>query len=243
MDNMRKFGWAGFTITVVLVILSSVGRFFQPSLFVLAQEQKRQTTTFEKAVPELQSPQLYAENLRIQITLVDLPGAQKPESSWEVTYHLYFISEMEFEHVVFDPLRREAAVGGGHRVSHAGDLEPNQFPEKILLAEGVVKKSRLTTLKERTEVVEHIPFKSRIPDRVQTKFAQLMISYATKISDAQLKTRLYRSSNFMATPFENDAAQPPNAVPRRTLYVNFLVTPQGTLFTSQIPRTATDTRW
>jgi len=51
---------------------------------------------------------------------------------------------------------------------------PDQFPGKILLAEGHTKKTDLGTLKERTVTLTGVAFKQKIPDAQRTKFSYLM---------------------------------------------------------------------
>ena len=73
---------------------------------------------------------------------------------------------------------------------------PEQFPGRILLAEGHKKKTRLGTLKERTITLTGVVFKEKVPDVQRTKFALLMTGYSVKIFDAELNTTVYNSGIF-----------------------------------------------
>jgi hypothetical protein len=161
----------------------------------------------------------------MKMTLVDLPGAEKPGSYWEVFYQLHFIPEEEFWKTV-----RESQ-GVGQTISG-----PAQFRRTILLADGKSGKTLLATPTARIHVKKRIAFKSRIPEKERTKFARLMTSYSVKIYDAQLKLPLYHTGFFLAHPFVDDPARPENAVPRTTAYTNFFVSRKGELFLSQSPR-------
>ena len=80
-----------------------------------------------------------------------------------------------------------------------------------------------------------VPFKQRVPDALRTKFGVLMTGYSVKIFDAELKNTAYLSGIFLTDPFEvKDQKQ---AVPRKTLYLNFALNKNGTLDYSQVART------
>lgn len=222
-------------LTVLLVLLLELPltypRAITVAMIARAQESRRSKALgrhFRVVEPDLYSPDLYADTLKVQFTLVDLPGASKVGSKWEVSYRVYFIPEDKYW----------KAVGSQPSIS-----EPAQFPEKILLAEGKFSRVRLATMSERTYIRDRIAFKSKIPQKHQTKFAMLMTSYSIKIYDARLKAPVYNSSLFLTEPFTDDLDQPDKAVPRTTLYTNFLLTPAGQFFTSQWPRKTNDTRW
>ncbi|MBV9925480.1 MAG: hypothetical protein JOZ96_10725 [Acidobacteria bacterium] len=181
--------------------------------------------------PNLYAPDLYARTLDMKFTLINLPGAARAGSTWEVSYQLYFVPEAQF---------RQALSRSGR----SGTVtEPSQFPEKLLLASGSFSGRRLNSPPNRTRVVGGIPFRDKIPDGERTKFATLMLSYSVKIYDAALKSTVYRSGLWLSNPFDDDPAQPQRAVPRGVLYANFYVSPEGELFESQWPRSGNDTSW
>lgn len=170
----------------------------------------------------LYAPNLYADKLAFIATLVNLPGAKKPQSSWELSYQLFFIPEAKYYEAL-----RGFPKGGSNPT-------PEQFPGRILLAEGQKKKTRLSTPDERTIALDGVAFKEKVPDALRTKFAVLMTSYAVKIFDAELKTTVYESGIFLTAPYEDNEQK--QAIPRRTIYLNFAVSPDGTLNYSQLRR-------
>jgi hypothetical protein len=186
----------------------------------LAQDRKTAVGSTTMREPNVATPELYADRLKLKITLTSLPGADDPASALDGSYQIYFIPENQY-YSVLDNL-----AGGGQT------LRPSQFPRKILLAEGSIKKTSLSTLPERTFWRDNIGFKERIPERERTKFARLLINYSVKIYDARLKLPLYQSGVFLTYVFERPPAK---LSARQTLYVKFSVTPQGTLSYSQLP--------
>jgi len=80
---------------LMLLIILSMIPLGTPSRISCAQDGKPKGTVFRKLEPNLYSPQLYAEKLKIKFSLVDLPGSKDARSTWEVSYRLYFISEAE----------------------------------------------------------------------------------------------------------------------------------------------------
>ena len=192
---------------------------------VQAQGGKRvRTIRFE---PNVYAPDLYADAIKMQFTLVDLPGAEAKGSYCEVQYRLYFVPEGEIQKI------------------KSSDLRVEDFPNKILLAEGSFRSRHLRTLSSRTFIRGPIAFKSKVPDNLRTKFANILTSYSVKIYDARLKTNLYKSSVFIAHPFDDDErfSTSEKFVPRQIVYTNFLVTPEGDLFDSQWRREPNSTRW
>lgn len=213
----------------------------QTSTPVNSQKPAR-ATRLRMVEPNLYAPDLYADNLALQVILVDMPGADMPDSYWEAEYKLYFVSEAEYKKVVDNALAEMARQGQSRRVL-SWDPQPAQFPEKIMLAEGEIKISKLDSLTARTFLQEKIDFKSKIPDKLRTKFAHLMTSYSVKIFDARLNKTLYRLGTFMTFPFDDDQNGPEKAMPRATIYTNFIVTPEGQIFASRMPRKSDDTNW
>ena len=189
------------------------------------------TGTFGKRENNVYAPELYAKEIDFIATLVDLPGAKNTKSYWELSYQLYFIPEDKY----YESLERMPAG--------SANPGPEQFPGKILLAEAHEKKVKLATLKERTYVANKLPFKDKIPDSARTKFARVMTSYSIKIFDAELNTTVYRSGIFLAKPYDQDPSNSATPTPRQTIYLNFMISPQGALQRSQSPRKADDTTW
>ncbi len=184
---------------------------------------------FKTREANVHAPELYADNLEFTATLVNLPGAQKQGSTWELSWQLFFIPEEKYY----------AALKSFPR--GASNPTAEQFPGRILLAEGHKKKTRLGTLKDRTFTLAGVPFKQKIPDAQRTKFALLLTSYSVKIFDAELNTTVYRSGIFLTEPFAASSGDQVTA--RKTIYLNFGVNPDGTLNRSQSARNNTDITW
>lgn len=177
--------------------------------------------------PNLHSPQLYADKIDFMAALVDLPGAGNKQSYWEFSYQLYFVPEDRY----YEALQR-LPKGGSNPT-------PEQFPGKILLAEGHTKKTNLGTLKERTITLTGVAFKQKVPDAQQTKFSYLMTGYSVKIFDAELNATVYRSGIFLTAPYEASPQDQKQTIARKTFYVSFGVNPNGTLNGSQrAPKTS-----
>jgi hypothetical protein len=210
-----------------------------PPTVTKAQGQRSRATTFRRFEPNAYAPDLYADHLKLKLTLINLPGAVEAGSYWEVSYRIFFISEAEVQAVTEETRKRLAPNGG----SFSWNPNPSMFPGKILLAQGNFKRRNLATLTDRTYIQDRILFKSRIPDKQRTKFATLMTSFSVKLYDARLKTTVYESSAWQTNPFDDDAAQPDRAAPRQILYANFFLSPQGQLFKSQWPRNGDSTNW
>jgi hypothetical protein len=177
--------------------------------------------------PNVHAPELYADALSLKFMLVNLPGADAPGSFWEGQYKVYFVPEGELQR-----LRKS-------------DPTPDDFQNKILLAEGSFRSRSLKGLQNRTFVRGPVPFKSKVPDHLRTKFANLVTSYSVKIYDARLKSNVYRSSLFIAHCFDDDEAYSPAGLfaPRRAVYTNFFVADDGDLYTSQMKREGGSTDW
>jgi hypothetical protein len=205
-----------------------------PSLMVSAnaQDAKPKATSFRRFEPNVYSPELYADRLKMKFTLINLPGAEQPGSYWELSYSLYFVSEAEYVSAIKQAAR-----------THQTALDPANFPGKILLASGSITGKRLATLKDRTRLLNGIVFKAKVPQKEQTKFGGLLTSYAVKIHDARLQSTVYDSSVWMTKPFDDDSARPGKAIPRMMIYTNFFISPKGELFKSQWPREGDNTNW
>jgi hypothetical protein len=180
--------------------------------------------TFQVREPFRHAPEVYADQLNFVATLVNLPGAAKKQSRWELSYQLFFIPEDKYQ----EALKRLPRGGS--------NPPPEHFHGRILLARGHRKITRLGTIEERTITLNGVPFKQKIPDGLRTKFGVLMTGYAVKIFDGELKTTVYLSGIFLTDPFETDPNDQKQVSARKTLYLNFAVTPDGTLNYSQLAR-------
>jgi hypothetical protein len=192
-------------------------------------QQPETRTTFRTAVRNLHAPELYSRSVRVRVTLVELPGAGDPATSWEMSYQLYHISEATLE----------KAVRGRPRGGWSPTAE--DFPGRVLLGEGKFRRAGLSTPGERTVLSAPMPFRSKVADRDRTKFAHLLLVYSLKINDARLGSTLYRSGAFLNDPFETlgDGRD----VARTTFPLSFLVTPQGRVYSSVRPQDATTANW
>ena len=179
---------------------------------------------FKVREPNLHAPELYADRIDFIATLVDLPGANKKQSYWELSYQIYFIPEERY----YEALKKLPSGGS--------NPTPEQFPGRILLAEGRKKHPTLGLLNDRTITSTGVPFKEKVTDPQRTKFAVLMTHYSVRIFDAELNTTVYRSGIFLTEPYEPNGEDPKQALPRKRLYLNFRVSPDGTLNGSQLPR-------
>jgi hypothetical protein len=179
--------------------------------------------TFMVREENVYAPQLYADTLNFAATLVDLPGAGKKGSYWELSYELYFVPEDKY----YEALERAPRGPSNPTVE--------EFPGRILLTRGHLKRTRLATLQQRSLLLNGIPFKRKIPDRQRTKFAHLLTAYSLKIFDAELNTTAYHAGVFLTEPFETDGKDQRHATARQTLYVSLRINPNGSLNRSQLP--------
>lgn len=179
--------------------------------------------TFTVREENVHSPQLYADTLNLVATLVTLPGVNNKRSYWELSYQLYFVPEDKY----YEALER-APRGPSNPT-------PEEFPGRLLLTQGHVKRTRLVTVQDRTITVSGIPFKQRIPDAKRTKFAYLLTAYSLKIFDADLNTTVYKSGLFITPPYEPDPRDQKQATARKTMYLSFGINPNGSLNRSQLP--------
>lgn len=214
-------------LTACLGALLTAAGLLLPSGTDAAREQRGSRGKIIRFEPNVHAPELYADTLRLQFRLVNLPGADAPGSFWEGQYKVYFVPEGEL-----------------HRLRKS-DPTPEDFQNKIMLAEGSFRSRSLRGLPDRTFVRGPVPFKSKVPDHLRTKFANIVTSYSVKIYDARLKSNVYRSSLFIAHCFDDDEAYSPAGlfVPRRTVYTNFFVAEDGDLYTSQKRHEGGSTDW
>lgn len=191
--------------------------------------------------PNKLAPELYEDKLSMKFTLVDLPGASDPRSTWDASYHLYFVSEEEFQRVSEAVMRRQQGQEPG-RKTFGWNPEPADFPGKILLAEGTISKKTVATPQQRIHVHDQIAFRAKIPADLRTKGAHLLTAYSIKVYDARLKVPAYDKGIFLAFPFD-DQTDPEKIAPRRIVYTSFYVSPKGDIWNSQLPRKDGDTNW
>lgn len=218
-----------FTLALAVGVLQSD--------YASAQKPGRRTRSI-RFEPNVHAPELYAAKLTMQFMLVNLPGAGMKGTSWRGEYKLYFIPEAEFEKTKISNLPAQGGV-----ISR--DLQPEDFTNKTLLAEGTFKGDGLATPLSRVFLRPSIAFKTRIPDAQRTKFAKLLTVYSVKIYDAKLKTTLYKSGIWIAHTFDPDelSSNSEKAVARMTVYSSFFVAPDGDLYTSQWRHDTNDTNW
>lgn len=183
--------------------------------------------------PNQLAPELYADELSLKITLMNLPGAATPASYWEVEYKVYFVAEQDFERTV-----KELNKAGKGR-----ELRPEHFQSKILLAEGKFNKQKLATLKDRAFLRQKIEFRGKVPHAQQTSFSSIMSFYAVKVFDGKLKKDVYGSDVFTVPPFEHDASDRNSLSPRNELFLNFFVADSGALYRSNTKSASESTEW
>jgi hypothetical protein len=179
--------------------------------------------TFTVREENVHAPHLYADTLTLVATLVKLPGLNKKQSYWELSYQIYFVPEDKY----YEALK--LAPRG------PSNPTPEEFPGRMLLTQGHIKRTRLATLPQRTFTLSGVPFKRKIPDAKRTKFAHLLTAYSLKIFDAELNTTVYQSGLFITDPYEPDPNDEKQAIARKTLYLSFGINPNGTLNRSQLP--------
>lgn len=234
---------------VVLVLLSSAAndsRASAPAVRAFASDLVTRGTPEDESIPgqarraqlAVYAPQLYADKLELRIALIDLPGASETGSNWQCEYQLYFVSEAEHQRMIE---RKTSQKPAGATVEF--NVDPADYNEKILLAEGQVRGSTVATIRDRTYIAGGIDFRDKVPDAQRTKFAQLLTVYRATIFDAKLGRTLTRSGVWLAPPFIAKDEQDSTVGPRSTLFCNFFVAKEGDVFGSQWPRAADDTGW
>ena len=205
-------------LTIVCLSLSVICASFALTS-VAAQPQGYRTRQ-----PNLYAPHVYADKIDFLARLENLPGAQKKQSYWELSYQLYFLPEANY----YEALKRFPK--GGYNPT------PEEFPGKILLASRHQKKTSLGTPEDRTILLSGVDFKPKVPDAQRTMFGVLMTVFAVKIFDAELKTNIYESGMFLTDASDVDPQDQKQAIARKTVYLTFSVSPKGTLNYSQRPR-------
>ncbi len=215
------------TLTALFILLLSLTAF-------TGQSQGQPTSVDPRTItPNQPASELYSDKLSLKITLMNLPGAKQSASYWQAEYKVYFVPEADFTRIVRQ-LRKE----GKHR-----ELKPEYFPNKTLLAEGSLKKHKLTTLPERTFIRDGIEFRRKIPAAQQTSFSSILSFYSVKIYDDELKKSIYRSDVSIVPPFDDDSSDRSSFRPRSYLYLNFYVASEGSLNTSNRKSASETTDW
>lgn len=189
-----------------------------------SQERKRSSSV--RVIPNHHAPELYADKINFRLTLVNLPGANSPESNWQTSYKVYFVPESEFD--------------GALRAVGNREPTPEDFPGKILITSGSVNKKSLQNISGRIVEKNALPFKVKIPDKSKTMFGKIITFYTAKIYDARLKKTAYQTSLFISPPFEPNGAE---KKPLENIFLNLYVNNDGRLFTSQMERNKTNADW
>jgi hypothetical protein len=196
-----------------------------------SQERSTSSSTKEVLRANQPAPELYSNQLRMTITLVNLPGATNSESNFSGSCALYFVPEADWIQTT-----RQMPSGGLK-------LNASDFKGRLKLTEINFKNGNLANLKDRIRSQDKIPFGSRIPAEQKTKLARLITDCAVKVYDGQLKTSLYSSGVLVTRPFEAESEDFSKLHPRANIYVSFLVTPEGKIYRSQAPRKPDSLEW
>lgn len=213
-----------FSLSLLLWPITGVG-----------QQSANQKTRIDRRTirPNLIAPEVYADKLSLKITLMNLPGAAKPNSTFEVEYKVFFVAEPDFEKSMKE-LRK---------TGKARELRPEYFQSRKLLVEGKYRKRNLATFKDRSFLLSEIVFRDRIPHDQQTSFSSIMSFYSVKVYDATLKKDVYGSDVFVVPPFEADTNDRGSYTPRRELFLNFFVAEDGSLYRSNTKSASGTTEW
>lgn len=196
-------------------------------LFVCAASLSAQQNkaTFTQVTRNTYTPELYSEQVNLQILLVNLPGADVKGSTFEGSYTIYFVKEGEIE---------KLALSRGGRIDK---LEQSDLPNKILVESGDFKKTSLAS--DRVFEKSGIALKSKVPDEQRTMIGKIIIFYTIKIYDAKLKKIIYYDRSFAYSPFEGNE----NKTARKILYLSFFVTEKGEVWPSSLPKDRADATW
>ena len=177
------------------------------------------------------APELYSDQLRMTITLVNLPGVANSSSNFSGVCSLFFIPEADWTKTT------QQIASGGIK------LKAEDFQGRLKLAEISFKNTNLANLKDRIRVQDKIPFASRIPNEQKTKLARLITDCSVKVYDGQLKTSVYSYGVLVTRPYEAETETSSKVHPRTNIYVSFLVSPEGKIFRSQVARTPDSLEW
>ena len=213
---------------------SSVFIIILAAALLTSQAQSPQVKIDRRTIaPNHVTPELYADDLSLKITLINLPGAQNSASYWQVEYQIYFVPEVEF-----DKTYRQLTKEGKNK-----ELRAEYFPTKTLLAEGKLNQHNLNTLQARTVIRDGIEFKRKVPTEQQTSFSNILTFYTVKIYDGALKKDIYQADVFIAPPFDTDSTDKTSLSPRSHVYLNFYVSPEGALYRSNRKSASETTEW
>lgn len=185
------------------------------------------------------TPNFYGEKLDFRATLVDLPGAKLPQSSWQVFYDIYFVGEAEFDKAIQKVGKVEKLANGATRRTSNPTAE--DFPNKILLANGNFAKKSLSNISDRIIEKDDIVFGKKIPNDLKTERGNIIVSYTLKIYDAALKKNIYKTGLFIQSPFIVNEKGEKQA--RSELFLSFYVTKDGNIYDSSLARVKTSTSW
>jgi hypothetical protein len=204
-----------------------------PAVQRALRAQERTITSTSKEVPRAGqiTPELYSNQLRMTITLVNLPGATNSESNFSGVCTLFFIPEADWIKTT-----RQMSSGGIK-------LKAEDFQGRLKLREINFKNAKLTNLKDRIRVADKIPFGSRIPNEQKTRLARLITDCSVKVYDGELKTSVYSSGVLVTRPFEAESEDSSKLHPRTNVYVSYLVSPEGKIFRSQVSRKPDSLDW
>ncbi len=224
LRNLRsRLGVVGLSAAVLL----QLGGMAAPVAGQRAKVDRRTVT------PNKPTPELYSDRLSLKVTLMNLPGAATPGSSWQGEYKVFFVAEREFDGVM-KQLSREG---------RARDLRQEYFPGRILLAQGQFNKARLGTLRDRTSWRNGIPFRGRVPAAQQTSFASIIIFYSVKVYDAKLRKNVYDTGHFVVPPFDTNSSDRDNFTAATTLYMSFYVSERGDIYKTNRKGASESTEW
>lgn len=215
------------------MVLVSITAFVSPAVQREPLRSQERTTTSTKEVLRANqtAPELYSSQLRMTITLVNLPGATNSESIFSGSCALFFVPEADWIKTT-----RQMPSGGLK-------LKAEDFKGRLKLKEINFNNGNLANLKDRIRTEDKIPFGSRIPAEQKTKLARLITHCSVKVYDGLLKTSLYSTGVLVTRPFEAESEDSSKLHPRANIYVSFLVTSEGKIFRSQAPRKADSLEW
>lgn len=203
------------------------------------QAQNNKKTTSVNVSQNNPTPHFYNEKLDFRVTLVDLPGAKLPDSSWQVFYEIYFVGEAAFDKAIQSIGKVEKLANGATR--RTANPTAEDFPNKLLLANGNFTKKSLSSISDRIVEKNGIVFGKKIPNDLKTERGKIIVSYTLKIYDAALKKNIYKTGLFIQSPFivnENGEKQA-----RSDLFLSFYITKEGELYDSSLARDKTSTSW
>lgn len=171
------------------------------------------------------APELYSEQINLQVLLVNSPGAKEKGTTFAGAYTMYFIPEGEIENLT---------RSRGGRIEK---LLENDISNKTLLGSGEFKLN--SPGPSRVYEKTGISFKSKVAEDSRKMLGKITIFYTVKIYDAKLAKTIYDDKAFIYSVFDGNEKK----VARKILNVNFFVTENGEIFSSSWPKDKTDTTW